>query len=112
MHKLLLLAGVALLSTVHQASADCSSGSCVIQQPSDELIIQPEPKDCNNCAVPAPILPQRLAGECNGCAVEQSDTVALPPTPEDNCGNCVLPTLQSPRAAFRAIIVVDSCSSC
>jgi hypothetical protein len=112
MHKLLLLAAVALLSTAHQASADCGNGSCVIRQPSDEPIIQPEPKDCNNCAVPAPILPQRLAGDCSGCAVEQPDTVVLPPTPEDNCGNCALPTLQSPRAAFRAIVVVDSCSNC
>jgi hypothetical protein len=69
MHKLLLLAAVALLSTVHQASADCGGGNCAIQQPSDEPIIQKEPKDCtgSGCALPTPA-PQRLA-DCgsSGC---------------------------------------------
>jgi hypothetical protein len=65
MHKLLLLVAVGLLSTVHQASADCGSGSCAIQQP-DTIVLPPTPEDCTSggCALPTPA-PQRLAS-CTG----------------------------------------------
>src|SRR5262249_21518610 len=53
------------------------------------------------------LIPQTgaFAGDCNSCAVEQPDTVVLPPTPEDGCSSCVLPTPAPQRLA-------DPCSSC
>jgi hypothetical protein len=83
MNKLLLLAAVALLSTVHQASA-CDMGaitayvtgtvvadggncsSCAVEQP-DTPIVQ-EPKDCGNSGCVTPTLPvQKLACQTSNC---------------------------------------------
>jgi hypothetical protein len=92
MHKLLLLAAVALLSTVHQASADCNGG-CAIQQPSDEPITKQEPKD-SGCVLPTP--PALNLADCaGGCVVDEPITSEpfTPPTTQErkDCSgtNCV-----------------------
>ena len=63
-------------------------------------------------AAAAPSLPFRLkltdgGSGCNGCAVQQPDTPALPLTPEDgsNCSGCATPTPPILKLA-------DPCSNC
>jgi hypothetical protein len=54
--------------------------------------------------------PQQLAdsgGGCSNCAVEQPDTVVLPPTPEGDCSQCAMPTPPPQQMADGG-----ACSSC
>jgi hypothetical protein len=93
MNKLLLLAAVALLSTVHQASAcdmgaitayvtgtvvtdGCGSANCAVEQPDTPAIPQ-TPEDCTSQGCATPTLPvQKLACDSSNCA-----TPALPAKP-------------------------------
>src|SRR5262245_17699997 len=53
-------------------------------------------------AIGPALIPQTsaLADVCSNCAVEQPDTIVLPPTPEEgSCSTCAVPTTQPQRLA-------------
>jgi hypothetical protein len=125
MNKLLLLAAMALLSTVHQASAcdmgaitayvtgtvvadGCGSANCAVERPDTPAIPQ-TPEDCTSQGCATPTLPvQKLACDSSNCAIQQpSDEPITTQEPKDCQGNCATPALPA-----KPVVVADCPGGC